>query len=142
MPVFVIAGLWGSTAISGSCLFENLSDLNKAVPKHLADESETRSPDTPPENAPDHPEGGPVVYPANAFDSRLQGDQLQVGVEVRQNLKNRLFGLAASNCLSLTLSLSFSSLPYFLSFSVQRRNLPLLVAQLCDASIPCCWAIK
>ena len=35
--------------------FEILSDLNQAVPNHLADES-------------------PVVYPANAFDSRLRGD--------------------------------------------------------------------
>ena len=37
-----------------------LLDLNKAVPNHLADESQT--------------EDGPVVYPANAFNSRLQGD--------------------------------------------------------------------
>ena len=35
--------------------FEILSDLNQAVPNHLADKS-------------------PVVYPANAFDSRLRGD--------------------------------------------------------------------
>ena len=35
--------------------FENLSDLNQAVPNHLADSD------------------GPVVYPANAFDSRLRG---------------------------------------------------------------------
>ena len=33
-----------------------LLDLNQAVPNHLADED------------------GPVVYPANAFDSRLRGD--------------------------------------------------------------------
>ena len=32
-----------------------LLDLNQAVPNHLADD-------------------GPVVYPANAFDSRLRGD--------------------------------------------------------------------
>ena len=31
--------------------FEILSDLNQAVPNHLADESQTRQPDTPP----DHP---------------------------------------------------------------------------------------
>ena len=57
-----------------------LSDLNQAVPNHLADESQTRYPDTPPDH-PLYPVSGirylvvyPVVYPANAFDSRLQGD--------------------------------------------------------------------
>ena len=30
--------------------FEILSDLNQAVPNHLADESQTRSPDTPPDH--------------------------------------------------------------------------------------------
>ena len=46
--------------------FEILSDLNQAVPNHLADESQTRYPDTPPD--------GPVGYPDNAFDSCLRGD--------------------------------------------------------------------
>ena len=45
--------------------FDILSDLNRAVPNHLADESQTRQPDTP-----------PVVCPANA--------------PVRQNLKKFL----------------------------------------------------
>ena len=63
-----------------SSFFEILSDWNQAVTNHLTDECQTRQPDTPP----DHPQGGPVhphndedgsvVYPANAFDSRLRGD--------------------------------------------------------------------
>ena len=99
--------------------FEILSDLHQAVPDHLADESQTRQPDTPDRWAgeseprctssqaglltvqldiilhlrsetwtqysavdaarvkvhhrPCSFEDGPVVYPANAFDSRLRG---------------------------------------------------------------------
>ena len=41
-------------------------------------------------------------------------------VQVRQNLKKRLFGLAARNRLSLFLTLSFSPSSYFLSFSIQK----------------------
>ena len=41
-------------------------------------------------------------------------------VQVRQNLKKRLFGLAARNRLSLFLPLSFSSSSYFLSFLKQK----------------------
>ena len=40
-------------------------------------------------------------------------------VQVRQNLKKRLFGLAVRNRLSLSLPLSFSSSAYFRSFSMQ-----------------------
>ena len=43
-----------------------------------------------------------------------------VQLQVRQNLKKRLFGLAARNRLSLSLPLSFSSSSYFLSFSKQK----------------------
>ena len=66
------------------------------------------------------PSIGPVVYPANAFDSRQRGDIRYRLVQVRQNLKTRLFGLAACNCLSLFLPLSFSPPSYFLSFSIQK----------------------
>ena len=48
-------------------------------------------------------------------------------VEVRQNLKKGLFGLAARNRLSLSLPLSFSSSSYFLSFSKQKMNASLFV---------------
>ena len=41
-------------------------------------------------------------------------------VQVRQNQKKRLFGLAARNRLSLSLPLSYSPLSYFLSFSIQK----------------------
>ena len=41
-------------------------------------------------------------------------------VQIRQNLKKRLFGLAARNRLSLSRPLSFSPSSYFLSFSVQK----------------------
>ena len=63
--------------------FEILSDLNQAIPNHLADESQTRQPDTLSDHTQDgqvvYPayvfnSHGPVVYPANAFDSRLRGD--------------------------------------------------------------------
>ena len=40
--------------------------------------------------------------------------------QVQQNLKKRLFGLAACNRLSLSLPLSLSSSSYFLSFSKQK----------------------
>ena len=43
-------------------------------------------------------------------------------VQVRQNLKKRLFGLAARNRLSLSLPLSFSSSSYYLSFSIQKAS--------------------
>ena len=43
-------------------------------------------------------------------------------VKVQQNLKERLFGLATRNRLSLSLPLSFSSSSYFLSFSKQKLN--------------------
>ena len=46
-------------------------------------------------------------------------------VQVRQNLKRRLFGLAARNRLSLSLPLSFSSSSYFLSFSIQKWIFPV-----------------
>ena len=47
-------------------------------------------------------------------------------IQVRQNLKKkRLFGLAARNCHSLSLPLSFSSSSYFLSFSKQKSILPV-----------------
>ena len=99
--------------------FEILPGLYEAVPNHLADESQTRQLDTPPDHpqksmadhAPSlHPhcrwsstgsklddrgsagegaslaillpysfEDGPVVYPANAFDSRLWGDKVPLG---------------------------------------------------------------
>ena len=49
-----------------SFFFEILSDLNQAVPNHLTDESQT-----PPTDASKH---GLVVYPADAFVSRLRGD--------------------------------------------------------------------
>ena len=41
-------------------------------------------------------------------------------VQVLQNLKKRLFGLAACNRLSLSLPFSFSSSSYLLSFSKQK----------------------
>ena len=44
-------------------------------------------------------------------------------VQVRQNLKKRLFGLAARDRLSLFLPLSFSPSSHFLSFSIQKWNL-------------------
>ena len=63
---------------------------------------------------------GPVVYLANAFDSRLRGEQVLRGS--RQNLKKRLFGLTARNRPSLSLRLSFSPSSYFLSFSIQKSE--------------------
>ena len=43
------------------------------VADHLADESQTRWLDTPPDHPQDGPEHFPVVYPANAFHSHLRG---------------------------------------------------------------------
>ena len=80
-----------------SNLLEILSDLNQAVPNHLADESQTR-----------------LTLVCEVIRYRL--------VQVRQNLKKRLFGLAARNRLSLFLPLSFSPSSHFLSFSIQKQT--------------------
>ena len=61
-------------------------------------------------------EDGPVVYPANAFDSYLRGDKVPLGSSKTISQK-RLFGLAARNCLAVPLPRSFSSSSYFFSFS-------------------------
>ena len=58
---------------------------------------------------PDHPQR---VWPVIRY--RL--------VQVRQNLKKRLFGLAACNRFCLSLPLSFSSSSNFLSFSIQKSK--------------------
>ena len=99
-------------------LFWNFVGLEPTVLNHRADESWTCQPDTPPDHL--H-EDGPVVYPANAFDSHLRGDSAPL-VQVWQNLKKRLFGFAARNRLSLSLPLSCSSSSYFLSFSKQKKK--------------------
>ena len=44
--------------------FVVLSDLNQAVPNHLADESQTRQPDTPPDHPGTVSERSPVRIPA------------------------------------------------------------------------------
>ena len=67
-----------------------------------------------------------MVYPANAFDSRLRGDQVPLGSSPTKSQK-RLFELAARNRLSLSLPLSFSSSSYFLSFSKQKSMQGVLV---------------
>ena len=77
--------------------FEILSNLNQAVPNHLADESQTRQPDTPP----DHPK--------------------------KKKKKERLFGLAARNRFLYLSPLSFSSSSYFLSFSTQKLDVCVLI---------------
>ena len=61
-----------------------------------------------------------MVYPANAFDSRLRGDQVPLGSGSTKSQKERLFGLAACNRLFIFLPLSFSSSSYLLSFSKQN----------------------
>ena len=66
-------------------------------------------------------EDGPVVYPANAFDSRLRGDKVPPGSSPTK-IKKILLGLAARKRLSLSLPLSFSPSSYFLSFSIQKMN--------------------
>ena len=96
--------------------FEILSDLNQAVPNHLADESQTRWPDTPP----DHPHHRRMVrWCIRLTRLNLVCEVVRYRlVQVRQNLKKRLFGLAARNCLSLFSSsfiLSFVLLPFFLN---------------------------
>ena len=98
-------------------LFLVLSDLNQAVPNHLAGPSSGWS-------------GGPVVRMVR-WCIRLTRLTLVCEViryrlvQVRQNQK-RLFGLAARNRLSLSLPLSFSPLSYFLSFSIQKRVLTIV----------------
>ena len=46
-------------------------------------------------------EDGPVVYPANAFDSRLRGGYVLRGSSPTKSQKKRLLGLAARNHLSI-----------------------------------------
>ena len=56
-----------------------------------------------------------MVYPANAFDSGLRGDQVPLGSSPTKSQRG-LFGLAARNRLSLSLPCSFFSSSHFLSF--------------------------
>ena len=95
-------------------------DVNQAVPDHLVDESRARQPDSPP----DHPQNGPVVYLAYASTSQT-------------NSPKRLFGLAARKRLSLSLTLSFSSSSYFLSFSKQNSNILISVWHFCKMESLC-----
>ena len=67
----------------------------------------------------------PMVYPANALDSRLRGDWVPLGSSPIKSQKS-IFGLATRNHLSLSLLLSFSSSSYFLSFSKQKSKLEML----------------
>ena len=82
---------------------------------------------------------GPVVYPANVFDSRLRDDIIRYRlVQVWQNLKKkRPSRLAACNCLFRSFPLSFSSLSYFLSFSKQKIKVIIiaLLHQLTPTSL-------
>ena len=71
-----------------------LSDLNQAVPDHLADES--------------------ARWLGTAW---FKSDKTK---KKKKKKKKRLFGLSARNRLSLSLPLSFSPLSYFLSFSIQK----------------------
>ena len=56
--------------------FEILSDLNQAVPNHLADESQTRLPDTPP----DHPQKSMADdAPSPALPRSSTGSKFPIG---------------------------------------------------------------
>ena len=78
--------------------------------------------DHPPSTIGPSTENSLVMYPPNAFDSRLRGDKVPLGSSPTKSQKKRLFGLAARNRLSLSLPLSFSSSSYFLSYSIQRST--------------------
>ena len=59
-----------------SCFFEILSDLNQAVPNHLADENQTRQPDTPP----DHPQKSMADdAPSPALPRSSTGSKFAIG---------------------------------------------------------------
>ena len=64
-----------------------------------------------------------MMYPANAFDSRLCGDKVPLGSSMtKSQQKKKTFGLVARNHLSLSLPLSFSL--YFFSKQILFLLLP------------------
>ena len=64
-------------------------------------------------------EDGPVVYPANAFDSRLRGDSMPL-VQVRQNLKKDFSGWRPA--IAFLYLFLFHSLLRLTSFLSQNKN--------------------
>ena len=63
-------------------------------------------------------EDGPVMYPANAFVSRLRGGYVPLGSSPTKSEKT--FRVGGRNRPPLSLRLSFSPSSYFLSFSIQK----------------------
>ena len=110
---------------------EFLPDLKQAVPNHLADESQTRRQDTPPDHL-NRLRGKMVRWCIRLTRLTLACEVIRYRlVQVRQNLEKRLVGLAARNRLSLSLPLSFSYLSYPLSFSKRKSIKFRLVEHTC-----------
>ena len=91
-------------------LFEILWDLNQAVPDHVADKSQKWI---------HHFEDGLVVFPANAFDSRLRGDWVPLGSNPTKSqnkkteeilVRSRLRLVHVTHCLSRFWQMLYNSI--------------------------------
>ena len=66
-----------------------------------------------------------MVYPANAFNSRLRDDYLGTAWFKSDKISKKDFGLASRNRLSLSLPLSFSPSSSFLSQYKKQKGTKL-----------------
>ena len=81
----------------------------------------------------DQPEDGPVVYPGNAFDSRLRGDLVPLGSSPTKSQKKtfRVGGPQSPFSISSSFILSFVFPPFFLNTKTNSFEIAHALASTC-----------